>query len=165
MQLCHNREKAVSKVTGKPYEYCGRECRDKAKNLLEKAIAGTCRTCLVCWSALGPNVNLPTCGERCHLLTEALAPVMIEIPRGHVLFDKCELYRSHLYYDLNIAQTTADFGTAGLMAMKKSGPYSTLITSFKMLEPGTPTHGTSACTFSHYSVKTSNAISPSTGAY
>ncbi|TEB30475.1 hypothetical protein FA13DRAFT_1733784, partial [Coprinellus micaceus] len=76
-------EKAVSKLTWESsYEYCGRECRDKAKNLLEEAIAGTCRTCLVCWSALGPNADLPTCGERCHRHTEALAPTMIEIPRG-----------------------------------------------------------------------------------
>lgn len=52
-------------------------------------MAGTCRTCLVCLRAPTLDANLPHCGVQCSAVAEALAPTMIEVPRGHVLFDKC----------------------------------------------------------------------------
>ncbi|KAJ3540651.1 hypothetical protein NMY22_g4208 [Coprinellus aureogranulatus] len=45
--LCHKRPKAVNPKTGKPYPFCGPQCRDKSKASFEKAMEGTCRTCLL----------------------------------------------------------------------------------------------------------------------
>ncbi|KAF6741304.1 hypothetical protein DFP72DRAFT_291161 [Ephemerocybe angulata] len=82
---CHKRPKRV--LGGTTYDQCGFACRDKAKADLAKAMEGTCDLCTACWIFPIESPNRPYCGEGCRTAIRKCGPTMVEIPRGHVLFD------------------------------------------------------------------------------
>ncbi|CAA7261935.1 unnamed protein product [Cyclocybe aegerita] len=88
--FCKQRPKLV--VNGKKYPQCGRTCRDKAQAALATAAnsaAGSCTTCPICWRLPGHSTSAEGyCSKACDAIAEAKAPVLIELPRGHVAFKK-----------------------------------------------------------------------------
>ena len=88
-QQCRKQPKALNKTTGKPYDFCSTQCRDKQNSLLEKEIAGTCKMCLICLQGDVPDADKPYCGPECLAATLSIAPALVEIPRGHLMFEKC----------------------------------------------------------------------------
>ncbi|KDR78414.1 hypothetical protein GALMADRAFT_138501 [Galerina marginata CBS 339.88] len=85
--FCKKRPKAV--LNGKTYPQCGRTCRDNAKQALAAAAnSATCTTCLICWKAPKHGENNDICSPACKAAASGRAPVLIEVPRGHVAFKK-----------------------------------------------------------------------------
>ncbi len=104
-QFCKQRPKVF--INGRTFSHCGRTCRDKARSAAPGYLlsseklpsgnlslipasqqgSGTCSTCLNCWKAKANPPNDEFCSLQCKTIVDRRAPVLLEIPRGHISFD------------------------------------------------------------------------------
>ncbi|KAF9561587.1 hypothetical protein CPC08DRAFT_424639 [Agrocybe pediades] len=115
---CRTRPKLL--LGGKLYPHCGRTCRDNAA--LEAAIAksSTCSSCIVCWMAVAPSSpdTSDFCSDTCRLAVEDLAPLLIELPRGHKAFHKVETVYNDTWKQSQVAENSPRIKRIYMILMK-----------------------------------------------
>ncbi|KDQ12132.1 hypothetical protein BOTBODRAFT_34750 [Botryobasidium botryosum FD-172 SS1] len=109
--VCHKRPK-YSKG-GKSYPQCGRTCRDKARAAQSRprdingggsggngslAISGNNKSCLMCWKAPARETS-HFCGSNCANAADHRAPLLLEAPRGHFVFQQVANYFKNSWGD------------------------------------------------------------------
>ncbi|KAF9526064.1 hypothetical protein CPB83DRAFT_858606 [Crepidotus variabilis] len=91
-EYCKQRPKVV--MNGRRFPHCGRTCRDKAKAADDASTtassSGSCTTCLNCWKQFADPPKEDFCSTRCKGIIERRAPMLLEVPRGHVSFNAVE---------------------------------------------------------------------------
>lgn len=94
---CHNRLKFCEKATGKVHDYCGKTCANSARSGLGGGNRSTGRN-VAAGGASPKNECLMQCGravfgkhhfcsKSCATKAEKKSPTIIEVPKGHSVFD------------------------------------------------------------------------------
>jgi len=93
--VCHERPRHVNPVTARVYPQCGKTCRDRARyrNRNASAQKSSDRTepkkldtsCLWCWRT-SKQGNAGLCATCSAYAAEQNTPLLLEVPRGHVIF-------------------------------------------------------------------------------